>query len=130
MIFIARAAILAAGVFFALALPAKAQSVAEFYKGKQVRLLIVGSSGGNYDTYARVLARHLGKHIPGNPDIIAQNNAGAGGVTAANQVYTGPADGTLIGAMPRPLPLDPLLYDRTFEFDNLQFNWLGSLAVE
>jgi tripartite-type tricarboxylate transporter receptor subunit TctC len=116
-------------------LPAGAQTAAEkeaaeFYKGKQIKLLIGGGAGGNYDTYARIFERHLRKHIPGNPEIVPQNIAGAGGITAANQIYTGPADGTLIGAMPRTLPLDPLLYDRKFEFDALKFNWLGSLAVE
>ena len=130
-------AALSLGVALAIAtvLPAGAQSAAEksaaeFYKGKQVKLLIGGGAGGNYDTYARIFEKHLTKHIPGNPEIIPQNIAGAGGITAANQIYTGPADGTLIGAMPRTLPLDPLLYDRKYEFDALKLNWLGSLAVE
>ena len=122
----------AAGLALAalLSQSARAQSVEEFYKGKQIKLLIGGGAGGNYDTYARIFIKHLSRHIPGKPDIIPQNQSGAGGITAANQIFTGPQDGSIFGALPRTLPLDPLLSDRAFEFDPQKLKWLGSLAVE
>ena len=119
---------LAAG--FAATAPADAQSVEQFYKGKQVKMLIGGGPGGTYDTYARMVARHIGKHIPGKPDVIPQNIPGAGGVAAATQVYTGPQDGSVFAALARPSTLDPLLSDRKFEYDSQKLKWLGSLAVE
>jgi tripartite-type tricarboxylate transporter receptor subunit TctC len=88
--------LLAALAFVALsALPVRAQSVEEFYKGKTINLAIGFSVGGGYDLYARHLARHMGKHIPGNPAIVPQNMAGAGSLRAANFIYTAaPKDGT------------------------------------
>src|SRR5262245_20434549 len=81
-----------------IALPAHAQSVEEFHRGKSINLLIGFSVGGGYDLYARHLARHMGKHIPGRPTIVPQNMAGAGSLRAANFIYSAaPKDGTTFG---------------------------------
>ena len=118
----------AAGI--AAAAPAGAQSVEQFYQGKQVKMLIGGGAGGTYDTFARIVVRHMGSHIPGQPHIIPQNLPGAGGIAAASTLYTGPQDGLTIAALPRPATLDPLLSDRKFEYDAQKLKWLGSLSVE
>src|SRR2546421_10480868 len=90
--------------------PAGAQSPAEFYKGKIVELYIAYSVGGGYDLYARLLARHLGKHIPGNPTVVPKNMEGAGGLRLANWVYpAAPRDGTAIGATSRSVAFQPML---------------------
>src|SRR2546426_669764 len=82
----------------ALASPAQAQSVEEFYKGKTVNLIIGYSVGGGYDLYGRLLARHIGKHIPGRPNIVPQNMTGAGSLRAAQYLYSvAPKDGTAFG---------------------------------
>src|SRR5437660_12421622 len=84
------------------ALPVRAQSVAEFYKGKSINLAIGFSAGGGYDLYARHLARHIGKHIPGNPTIVPQNMPGAGSLRPANSIYTAaPKDGPAFGVLAR-----------------------------
>ena len=80
------------------AAPGSAQSVADFYKGKQITLFIGYSPGGGYDTYARTVSRHMGKHIPGNPTIVPKNRPGAGSMLLANELYnTVPKDGSVIG---------------------------------
>ena len=107
-----------------------AQSVEQFYKGKQIRMLIGGGAGGTYDNFARMVVRHMGKHIPGQPSILPQNLPGAGGIAAASTLYTGAQDGSIFAALPRPATLDPLLSDRKFEYDAQKLKWLGSLSVE
>ena len=102
--------VVAAGVFLAimLAAPVHSDSVSDFYEGRQVRLLIGYSAGGGYDTYARLLARHLGKHIPGNPTIVPQNMPGAGSLTVANFLYNvAPKDGSVIGTFARGMAMEP-----------------------
>src|SRR3981081_1067124 len=87
-----------------------AQTPAEFYKGKTVELYIAYSVGGGYDLYARLLARHLGKHIPGNPLVVPKNMEGAGGLRLANWLYqAAPRDGTAMGTIGRGTPFDPVL---------------------
>ena len=82
-----------------------AQTPAEFYKGKTVELYIAYSVGGGYDLYARLLARHLSKHIPGNPTVVPKNMEGAGGLRLANWLYqAAPRDGTVLGATSRSGP--------------------------
>src|SRR5262245_66486062 len=89
--------------------PADAQSVEEFYKGRQINLLIGGGAGGGYDAYYRALARHIGKHIPGQPSIIPRNQPAASGLAAAAALYTTvDKDGATIGAFPNNVPMDPL----------------------
>ena len=85
--------------------PAQAQSVADFYRGKTVNVLIGVGVGGEYDLQARLVARHIGKHIPGNPDVVPQNMTGAGGIKMANYLYTSrPQDGTNIGMLGNNFP--------------------------
>jgi len=107
---------------------ARAQSVEEFYKGKSITLAIGFSSGGGYDLYARHLARHIGKHIPGNPTIVPQNMPGAGSLRAANFIYTAaPKDGTVFGTFARTTGINPLL-ESGATFDGTKFSWLGSVT--
>jgi tripartite-type tricarboxylate transporter receptor subunit TctC len=116
-------AALAAGLSSALA-----QSVEEFYKGKSITLAIGFTPGGGYDLYARHLARHMSKHIPGRPTIVPQNMAGAGSLRAANFIYTAaPKDGTAFGTFARTTGLNPLL-ESGATFDGTKFTWLGSVT--
>ena len=99
-----------AGWMAALAALAQAQSPAEFYKGKNVDLYIGYSVGGGYDLYARVLARHIGRHIPGNPTVVVKNMEGAGSLRLANWLYrVAPKDGSVFGIISRGTGFDPLL---------------------
>ena len=113
------------------ALPARAEGPAEFYKGKNVELYIGYSVGGAYDLYTRVLARHLGKHIPGNPTIVPKNLEGAGSLRLANWLYNvGAKDGTVIGTIGRGTAFDPLLGSRGAQFQADKFTWIGSANNE
>jgi tripartite-type tricarboxylate transporter receptor subunit TctC len=108
--------------------PADAQTVEEFYRGKTIMLQIGTTAGGGYDVYARLLARHLGKYIPGNPRIAAQNIPGAGSLKLANDLYnTAPRDGSVIGAIGKEQVTSPLFGVAGVRFDSLKFNWLGTL---
>ena len=93
------------------AIPAGAQdAVAAFYRGKQLRIVVGSAVGGGYDLFARIVARHIGAHIPGHPNVIVQNQPAAGGIVMANQLYSqGPKDGTVIAAPINGLPTAPLL---------------------
>ena len=109
--------------------PSQAQSVAEFYRGKTIQLLIGYTAGGAYDLNARVLARHLGKHIPGSPSIVAQNMVGAGSLRLSNHLYNiAPKDGTAIGMIGRGLATEPLLGGSTAQYDARRFTWIGSIS--
>ncbi|HEX2352405.1 MAG TPA: hypothetical protein VHJ16_06475, partial [Xanthobacteraceae bacterium] len=109
--------------------PARSAGVEDFYKGKTVSLLIGYSVGGGYDAYGRLLARHLGKYIPGSPTVVPQNMTGAGSLKAANYVYSvAPKDGSVIGTFSRSMGIAPLL-DKA-EFDSTKFTWLGSVTDE
>src|SRR5499433_1332005 len=121
-----RLALLALSVAFAS--PALAQQdVADFYRGKTVRIVVGVGVGSGYDLNARAIARHLAAHIPGNPSIIVQNQPGAGSVAMANAVYNnGPFDGTTIGAPFNGLPTTPLLQPSGVRFDPVRLIWLGS----
>ena len=89
--------------------PAAAQTPAEFYKGKQVSIYVGFSAGGTYDLYARVLARHIGRHIPGNPSVVPRNMEGAGSLRLANYIYqVAPRDGTAIATIGRATVAAPL----------------------
>jgi tripartite-type tricarboxylate transporter receptor subunit TctC len=112
-----------------LALPAaRADEVADFYHGKQVDLVVGFGPGGGYDIYARLLARHIGKYIPGNPNVVVQNMPGAGSLRAANYIYTvAPKDGSTFGLFARDMALVALLGgDPNVQFDPKKFTWLGS----
>ena len=106
-------------------------SVADFYRGKNVNLIVGYSAGGGYDTYARILARHLGRHIPGNPAVVVQNMPGAGSLKAANFVFNvAPKDGTTIATFSRGMAMEPLIGGSNVSFDSTKFAWLGSGTSE
>src|SRR5262249_494777 len=108
---------------------ASAQTPEEFYKGRTVTLVIGSGAGPAYDTFGRLLARHLTRHIPGQPRIVVQNMPGAGGVKAANYVGSiAPRHGPLISDSHSTMPLYPLFDGQGATFDPLKFNWLGSVA--
>lgn len=110
---------------------AKSQSVADFYAGKSIELLIGYSPGGGYDTYARTIARHMGKHIPGNPNIVPKNMPGAGSLKLTNFLYNvAPKDGTTFGTIGRGIPMEPLLGGKGTQFEAQSFNWIGSANNE
>ena len=110
---------------------AKADAVADFYKGRKVTLIISSPVGGGYNRYARTVARHLGKNIPGNPTIIPKNLPGAGGIKASNFLYNlAPQDGSTIGSIQNTVLFEPLWSNKHARFDVNKFNWLGSANSE
>ncbi|MFN3891035.1 MAG: Bug family tripartite tricarboxylate transporter substrate binding protein [Beijerinckiaceae bacterium] len=130
---LARGAAVAASLAGASLAPgqAAADAVADFYKDKRVRVVIGYTTGGGYDSYARVLARFIGKHIPGQPGVIAQNMPGAGSLLATNWIANAaPRDGTVIGAINRGIPFEPLTGGKGVQFDPLKLGWIGSLGKE
>jgi tripartite-type tricarboxylate transporter receptor subunit TctC len=101
-------------------------SVAQFYTGKTLTLVIGYGVGGGYDAYGRLLSRHMGRHVPGNPLMVPQNMPGAGSIKAATYIYSvAPKDGTVIGTFGEHLTIDPLL--GTLTLDAQKFTWLGSV---
>ena len=110
---------------------ASADAVSDFYKGKQVKLIIGYPAGSGYDVHARLLGHHMARHSPGDPTIISQNMLGAGSIRAANFVYNvAPKDGLTLGAINRSVPLAPLLGTTEKEqtqFDPLKYGWVGSM---
>jgi hypothetical protein len=113
--------------FVASAGAARADSIADFYKSRTVSLVIGFSVGGGYDAYARLLARYIGKHIPGEPSIVPQQMTGAGSLRAANYIFSVAAkDGSVFGTFSRSMATAPLLGQA--EFDSRRFNWLGSVT--
>jgi len=110
---------------------ANAESPAEFYKGKNVEMQIGYSVGGGYDLYARLVSRHLGNNIPGNPTLVPKNMEGAGSLRLANWLYAAaPRNGTALGAMSRGAAFDPLLGQKGAQFDASKFSWIGSANDE
>jgi tripartite-type tricarboxylate transporter receptor subunit TctC len=109
-----------------LALPAAAQTPAEFYKGKQIELAIGYPPAGSNDVYGRLLARHIGKHIPGNPTVVPQNRPGAGSFLALGYMANvAPKDGTVIGLGAPTAALDEKLGTKGVRFKTAEFNWIG-----
>ena len=118
---------LLATVFLAPA--ASAETVAEFYKGKQLRILIGYGPGTGYDVYGRVLGRHLANHLPGAPTIVPQNMPGAASLTMVNHLYNvAPRDGTAIAVPARNLFIEPLFGNDQARFEALKFSWIGSMS--
>jgi tripartite-type tricarboxylate transporter receptor subunit TctC len=111
---------------------ARADPIADFYSGKSVQLVIGYAPGGGYDIYARTLARHMARHIPGNPSIVVQNMPGAGSIKAANYLYNiAPKDGTAFGGFSRGAFLDPLLgRGDGVQYVAAKYGWLGSISNE
>ena len=107
--------------------PAVAQG--NFYEGKTIRVIVAVATGGGYDNYARLAARHLGKHIPGNPTIVVQNMPGASGIVAANHIYNvAPKDGTVIGALHASIALAQITETPNIEYDARKATWIGRLV--
>ena len=125
------------GVFALIALagvwasPATADSVADFYKGKTVDLIIGLPAGGGYDAYGRLIARHIGDHIPGNPTVVPQNMPGAGGLRAASFIYnSAPKDGSAFGLVASSTLMEPLFDPKKALFKSSEFSWLGSASQD
>jgi tripartite-type tricarboxylate transporter receptor subunit TctC len=105
-----------------------ADSVADFYKGKTVKIIVGGTAEGGYAPYARMLQIHMGQYIPGNPSVITQFMPGAGGLIATNYVYNAaPQDGTVIGSVQRNVVRLALIDDKGVRYNPAKINWLGSL---
>jgi tripartite-type tricarboxylate transporter receptor subunit TctC len=114
---------------YLLSPPAAAQPVADFYRGRTVTLIVGTAPGGINDISARLVARHLGRFVPGQPAIIVQNMPGAGGLVLANRIYnTAEKDGTILAKLERAVPQLAIQGDRNASFDPMKFTWLGSLS--
>ena len=121
------AGICVAAVMVPLRNAAKADAVADFYRGRTITVTVGYTAGGGYDIYARALSRHMGKHLPGNPNFIVQNITGAGSLNAANHIYNiSPKDGTAFGTFGRGIAMEPLIGTAKVQFDATKFTWLGS----
>ena len=124
----ARLAALAAGVVIAFGAQALAQTPEQFYKGRSIELAIGYPPAGSNDVYARLLARHLGKHIPGNPTVVPQNRPGAGSFLTLAYVYgVAPKDGSVIGIGAPTAPLDEKLGTQGVRFKTAELNWIGRI---
>ncbi|MBI2357428.1 MAG: hypothetical protein HYV04_00665 [Deltaproteobacteria bacterium] len=123
----ARTLKLFAGIAAALFLTGAATAATEdFYRGKTIRIVVGFTPGGGFDTYSRVIARHLGKHIPGNPTVVVENMPGAGSMIAANHTYNqAKPDGLTIGNFIGPLVLQQVLGNPAAKFDGKRFGWIG-----
>jgi tripartite-type tricarboxylate transporter receptor subunit TctC len=116
-------------MLLALAGPIQAQPVEEFYRGKTVTILVGFTAGGGYDVYARLLGRHVGRHVPGNPSVVVQNMPGAGSLKATQYVYgVAPKDGLTLATVSRGMATDPLLNEA--KFDATKLTWIGSVTSE
>ena len=129
LILFSGASILAFGI--AAPMPVIADDVSDFYKRKRITMYVGYSPGGGYDRYARTLARHMGRNIPGKPRIIVKNRPGAGSMILTNEVYSSlPQDGTVIANVGRGMPTEPLFGNKEAQFDGRKFTWLGSMNNE
>ncbi len=106
--------------------PATAQ---DFYRGKTISLIVGNAAGGGYDLYARLLARYMGRHIPGEPNFVVRNMPGAGGMVLTNHIYSqAPRDGLTIGMMSRSNPIEPLLGNASAKYKSEEFLWIGTIS--
>src|SRR2546426_6881368 len=106
---------------------ASADAQTPFYQGKTITIIVGYQAGDGYDIWARLLAAHMGKHIPGNPGVMAQNMPGAGSMIAANHIYNvAKADGLTLGSIGPSLYLDQLVGKKEVQFDWAKFGWIGS----
>ncbi|HWG05848.1 MAG TPA: hypothetical protein VG271_12615 [Beijerinckiaceae bacterium] len=121
--------IFAASVFCAWG--ARADDVADFYKGKQITFIVGSDAGGGYDLLGRLVARHLGRFIPGNPTIVVQDMAASGSMVMTNLIYnTSPEDGSVIGLVKRGILVSELTHQPGVHYEVSKFNWLGSVSSE
>jgi tripartite-type tricarboxylate transporter receptor subunit TctC len=124
------ASVLTVTMLLLLANVAAADEVGNFYRGKTITLVIGFSVGGGYDLYGRLLARYLGKYIPGHPTVVPENMPGAGGLRASNYLYAAaPKDGTVIATFSRSIPTMPLVAPG-LSFDGRKFAWIGSMSSD
>src|SRR6266568_6522796 len=124
-----RAAV-AAALVVVVAEAARAQSAEQFFARKTINISIGYTAGGSYDLYGRLVARHLGKHIPGQPTVIAQNMPGAGSLKAANYLYeVAPKDGTALGVIVESAALEQALANPAVQYDAANFTYLGRVAT-
>lgn len=115
--------------FGSVALPANADPVAEFYKGKQITIYIGYAAGGGYDLYGRLVSRHIGKHIPGKPRLVPQNMPGAGSLKLANYLYNvAPKDGTALGMITQSTPQEEALGTPGINYRSAKFSWIGRVT--
>src|SRR5262245_33409189 len=116
-------------IALALAAPAQAQPAEELFRNRTVTILVGFTAGGGYDLYARLLGRHIGRHLPGNPAVVVQNMPGAGSLKATQFVYgMAPKDGTVLATVSRGMATEPLLNDA--KFDATRLTWVGSITSE
>ena len=117
---------------FSTGAPARAQQGEDrFYADRQVILLIAATAGGGYDRWGRLVGRHIGRHIPGNPQIVNQNMGAAGGIAGSAHLYNVLArDGSAFGLLTRDAPLAPIMNPSQARYDPTKFNWLGSTTTE
>ncbi len=119
--------------FLAAVQPAAADPIEDFYKGKSMRMIVHTTPGGGYDAYGRLMARHIARHIPGAPTVVAQNMPGGGGLRQANYVgNAAPKDGTILALISQGLPLLQIasgeVENTKLEVDFLTFNWIGNMS--
>lgn len=108
-----------------------AQAQEAFYKDKRLTIIVGSAAGSGYDAYARLMARNIGRHLPGAPTVVVQNMPGGGGLTSANYLYNVAAkDGTVIGALQRGMIISPLTAPQGVQYDARKFAWLGSTTSE
>jgi tripartite-type tricarboxylate transporter receptor subunit TctC len=118
-------------IIFPRLLPEVRAQAEPFYKGKTIRIMVGSTAGGFYDRWARLFAKHMGKYIPGNPEIIAQNMPGAGSVIATNHVFNVAKPDGLTTVMPlNSIYVDQLVGRKEVQFDLRKFHWIGSPAIE
>jgi tripartite-type tricarboxylate transporter receptor subunit TctC len=123
------AAIVLAALTIIVPAAASAQSVEAFYRGRTIDMIVGYPPGGSNDLYARIVARHLGKHLPGNPSIVLRNMPGAGSIVAANYIYAiAPKDGSVLGIISPTSPLDEKLGATGVKFESSKFTWIGRAA--
>ena len=115
----------------ALSSAAAAQSLESIYKANGLKFVVAAGAGGGYDVYGRALARYIGRHLPGNPNVVAQNMPGADGLKATNYMFNvAPRDGSVIGNTYATMTLQPLFTSQGIQFDSLKLNWLGSMGKQ
>jgi len=121
----------AAGILLAAQTAARAQPLEEFFKAQPFTILVGYPPGAAYDNYARLIARHIGAHLPGTPRVVVQNMPGAGSLSAANHLYNiAKQDGSIIGTFSRGITMLPIIDSTGVRYDTLKFNWVGSPSSE
>lgn len=125
-----------AGVLCALlvtgtAAPLRAEPVADFYHGRTLNLISGFTPNGEFDSYLRLLGRHIGRHVPGQPQVVSSSKPGAGSMILANHLYNAAAaDGSVLGMFAMQVAVEPFLKNKAAVFDPLKFNWIGSLTQD